>query len=110
MVQTVQSRQFISSGPQQTGSLEAMTSFNELFALIESRRDNPTEGSRTSELLELGVHEIGKKVVEEASESWMAAEYESAEDLATEASQLIYHLQVLLVSKGVTLAQLEEKL
>ncbi len=87
-----------------------MTSFNELFELIETRRDNPQQGSRTNELLSLGVHEIGKKVVEEASESWMAAEYESADDLATEASQLIYHLQVLLVSKGITLAQLEEKL
>jgi len=87
-----------------------MTSFNELFELIESRRDNPQQGSRTNELLDQGVHAIGKKVVEEASESWMAAEYESSEDLATEASQLIYHLQVLLVSKGITLSQLEEKL
>lgn len=68
------------------------------------------EQSRTAELLALGVHEIGKKVVEEAAETWMAAEYESKEDLALEASQLIYHIQVLLVSKGVSLAELEDKL
>lgn len=68
------------------------------------------EQSRTAELLSLGVHEIGKKVVEEAAETWMAAEYESKEDLALEASQLIYHIQVLLVSKGVSLAELEDKL
>jgi phosphoribosyl-ATP pyrophosphohydrolase len=60
--------------------------------------------------LELGVHEIGKKLVEEAAETWMAAEYETNEDLALEASQLIYHLQVLLVAKGVSLSEVEDKL
>lgn len=87
-----------------------MTSFNELFKLIESRKASPSEESRTAELLALGVHEIGKKIVEEAAETWMAAEHESRENLALEASQLIYHLQVMLVAKGITLEELEEKL
>lgn len=87
-----------------------MTSFNELYELVESRKTSDPENSRTAELLNLGVHEIGKKLVEEAAETWMAAEYESKEDLALEASQLIYHLQVLLVAKGVSLAEVEEKL
>jgi phosphoribosyl-ATP pyrophosphohydrolase len=87
-----------------------MTTFNELFKLIESRKASPSEKSRTAELLALGVHEIGKKIVEEAAETWMAAEHESRENLALEASQLIYHLQVMLVAKGITLEELEEKL
>jgi phosphoribosyl-ATP pyrophosphohydrolase len=87
-----------------------MTSFNDLYRIVESRQVSQVEQSRTAELLALGVHEIGKKVVEEAAETWMAAEYESKEDLALEASQLIYHIQVLLVSKGVSLAELEDKL
>ena len=87
-----------------------MTSFNELYRLIESRKITPVENSRTNQLFELGVHEIGKKLVEEASETWMAAEYESKDALALEASQLIYNLQVLLVAKGVTLPEIEEKL
>lgn len=87
-----------------------MTSFNELYQLVESRKADGSSEGRTAELLELGVHEIGKKLVEEAAETWMAAEYETNEDLALEASQLIYHLQVLLVAKGVSLAEVEEKL
>ena len=87
-----------------------MTSFNDLYRLIESRKIKPVENSRTNQLLELGVHEIGKKLVEEASETWMAAEYETKDALALEASQLIYNLQVLLVAKGITLAEIEEKL
>ncbi len=58
-------------------------------------------GSRTVELLEAGVHAVGKKVVEEAAESWMAAEHESAERAAEEISQLLYHVQVLMLAKGL---------
>ena len=58
-------------------------------------------GSRTVELLDAGVHAIGKKVVEEAAEVWMAAEHESGEALADEISQLIYHLQVMMIARGI---------
>ena len=53
--------------------------------------------------LDAGVHEIGKKVVEEAAEVWMAAEHESPERAAEEISQLLYHLQVLMIARGLTL-------
>ena len=76
--------------------------FDDLFAeLAEKARTRP-EGSGTVRELDAGVHAIGKKIVEEAAEVWMAAEYESDEALAEEASQLLYHLQVLLLAKGLT--------
>jgi phosphoribosyl-ATP pyrophosphohydrolase len=60
--------------------------------------------------LDAGVHEIGKKIVEEAAEVWMAAEYEGKDAAALEISQLIYHLQVLMVSLDLELADVYEKL
>ena len=59
--------------------------------------------SGTVARLDAGVHAIGKKIVEEAAEVWMAAEYESPAALAEEVSQLLYHLQVMLIAKGLTL-------
>ena len=59
-------------------------------------------GSGPVAQLDAGVHAIGKKIVEEAAEVWMAAEYESDEQTAEEISQLLYHLQVLMVAKGLT--------
>lgn len=49
------------------------------------------------------MHFIGKKIVEEAAEVWMASEYESDEEAAEEMSQLLYHLQVMMIAKGLTL-------
>ena len=60
-------------------------------------------GTGTVAQLDAGVHAIGKKVVEEAAEVWMAAEYQSDSETAEEISQLLYHLQVLMVAKGLTL-------
>ena len=78
-------------------------SFEDLFAeLGEIARTRP-EGSGTVARLDAGVHGIGKKIVEEAAEVWMAAEYESAEATAEEISQLLYHLQVLMLAKGLSL-------
>lgn len=71
---------------------------------------NPLADGGSARLLKEGPHAIGKKIVEEAAEVWMAAEYETKEDLALEASQLIYHVQLLLVSKGIGLSDLEERL
>ena len=50
-----------------------------------------------------GVHAAGKKVVEEAAESWMAAEHETLERTAEEISQLLYRVQVLMLARGLTL-------
>lgn len=86
-----------------------MKTFESLFAEIQSKANSNDVDSNTSNLLEAGVHAIGKKVVEEAAEVWMAAEHETKEDLALEISQLIYHLQVLMVAKGITIKDLEER-
>jgi phosphoribosyl-ATP pyrophosphohydrolase len=77
--------------------------FDSLFAeLSEKVRDRP-EGSGTVEALDAGVHAQGKKVLEEAGEVWIAAEYESDSALAEEISQLLYRLQVMMLGRGLTL-------
>lgn len=80
-----------------------MKNFEELFAELSEKAVNRPEGSGTVELLDAGVHSIGKKLVEEAAEAWMAAEHESADRTAEELSQLLYHVQVLMLAKGLTL-------
>lgn len=87
-----------------------MKSFNALFGQLQQRSIELPVGSRSTDLLRAGVHEIGKKIVEEASEVWMAAEFQSNEELADEAAQLIYHIQLMLVAKGISLEELEKKL
>ena len=77
--------------------------FEELFAELNSRAQERPEGSGTVRALDAGVHAIGKKIVEEAAEVWMAAEYESTDRTAEEISQLLYHLQVLMIARGITL-------
>ncbi|WP_202567065.1 phosphoribosyl-ATP diphosphatase [Agreia sp. COWG] len=79
-----------------------MKTFDELFAELSEKAVSRPDGSGTVRELDAGVHFIGKKIVEEAAEVWMAAEYESDEELVGEISQLIYHLQVLLVAKGLS--------
>jgi len=78
-------------------------SFDALFEELSAKAVARPEGSRTVAELDAGVHAIGKKIVEEAAEVWMAAEYQSDEETAEEISQLLYHLQVLMISKGLTL-------
>ena len=80
-----------------------MKTFDELWAeLNEKARERP-EGSGTVAQLDAGVHAIGKKLVEEAAESWMAAEHEGRERAAEELSQLLYHAQVLMLASGLSL-------
>lgn len=80
-----------------------MKTFDELYAELERTVAERREGSGTVAAVDAGVHEIGKKIVEEAAEVWMAAEHESDDDAAMEISQLLYHLQVLMLAKGITL-------
>ncbi|MFF1633204.1 phosphoribosyl-ATP diphosphatase [Leifsonia sp. NPDC058248] len=79
-----------------------MKTFDDLFAELSEKAVTRPEGSGTVRELDAGVHAIGKKIVEEAAEVWMAAEYETDDRTAEEISQLLYHLQVLLVAKGLT--------
>jgi phosphoribosyl-ATP pyrophosphohydrolase len=68
------------------------------------------EGSGTIKALDAGVHSIGKKIIEEAGEVWMAAEHEDNEALALEISQLIYHLQTLMLARGLNLQDIYKNL
>ena len=87
-----------------------MKTFEQLFEeLAETKRTRP-EGSGTVARLDAGVHSIGKKVVEEAAEVWMAAEYESRDAAALEISQLLYHVQVLMVALGLDLDEVYARL
>ena len=80
-----------------------MKTFETLFAEISDKAVTRPEGSGTVRELDTGVHGIGKKVVEEAAEVWMACEYETSEQAAEEISQLLYHVQVMMVAKGLRL-------
>ena len=77
--------------------------FEDLFGELRAKAERGEQGSRTVELLGLGVHAIGKKIVEEAAEVWMAAEYEGGDRTAEEISQLLYHVQVLMLARGLDL-------
>ncbi|MEO3779610.1 phosphoribosyl-ATP diphosphatase [Micromonospora sp. B11E3] len=81
----------------------SVKTFEELFAELRDKAAAGTPGSGTVAALEKGVHFIGKKVVEEAAESWMAAEHEGPERAAEEISQLLYQTQVLMLATGLEL-------
>ncbi len=85
-------------------------SFEALWEELQSIAKNRPAGSTTVQALDSGVHTIGKKIVEEASEVWMAAEHEGDEELALEISQLLYHLQVLMLARGLSLDDIYRKL
>ncbi len=80
-----------------------MKEFNELFAELTQVAQSRPADSGTVAALDAGVHAIGKKIVEEAAEVWMAAEYQGDAELAEEISQLLYHLQVLMISRNISL-------
>jgi phosphoribosyl-ATP pyrophosphohydrolase len=77
--------------------------FDGLFAELQAKAADRAPGSGTVAALEAGVHAIGKKVVEEAAEAWMAAEHEGPERAAEEISQLLYQTQVLMLAAGLEL-------
>jgi phosphoribosyl-ATP pyrophosphohydrolase len=77
--------------------------FEALFGELTDKARRGESGSRTVEELRAGTHEIGKKIVEEASEVWMAAEHEGRERTAEEIAQLLYHVQVLMLATGLRL-------
>ena len=75
-----------------------MKSFESLFVELKEKAARRAPDSGTVRLLELGRHTIGKKIIEEAGEVWMAAEYEGGEKTAEEISQLLYHIQVMMLA------------
>ena len=80
-----------------------MKTFEQLFEELTETKSTRPEGSGTVARLDAGVHSIGKKIVEEAAEVWMAAEYESKEQAAEEISQLLYHAQVMMLALDLEL-------
>ncbi|NHN54991.1 phosphoribosyl-ATP diphosphatase [Calidifontibacter sp. DB0510] len=80
-----------------------MKTFEQLWAELGRKAADRPEGSGTVAELDAGVHAIGKKIVEEAAEVWMAAEHEGTDRTAEEISQLLYHLQVLMLARGIDL-------
>ena len=80
-----------------------MKTFDALYAELMAKAGDRPVGSGTVDELDAGVHAIGKKIVEEAAEVWMAAEHEGKARTAEEISQLLYHLQVLMIASGIDL-------
>ena len=83
--------------------LSLVKTFDGLYAELRGKAAMRPAGSGTVAALDAGVHAIGKKIVEEAAEVWMAAEHEGRQRTAEEISQLLYHLQVLMIASDVTL-------
>lgn len=80
-----------------------MKTFEELFAELAGKAESRPADSRTVAELDAGVHAIGKKIIEEAGEVWMAAVHEGNERTAEEISQLLYHLQVMMIANEISL-------
>jgi phosphoribosyl-ATP pyrophosphohydrolase len=80
-----------------------MKRFEELFEELKKKVEQNDPQSGTVKELAKGKHFIGKKIIEEAGEVWMAAEYEGKEKTAEEISQLLYHIQVMMISCDLTL-------
>jgi phosphoribosyl-ATP pyrophosphohydrolase len=80
-----------------------MKTFDDLYAELSAKlaAGDPTSGTVTA--VQNGVHHVGKKLVEEAAEAWMAAEHEGRDRAAQELSQLLYHAQVMMLACGLTL-------
>ena len=85
-------------------------SFDNLFAELTAKLARHDPSSSTVARVEAGVHEIGKKIVEEAAEVWMAAEYQSKDEAAAEISQLLYHIQVMMLALDLDLGDIYARL
>jgi phosphoribosyl-ATP pyrophosphohydrolase len=92
------------------GQFLAVKTFDALFAELTDKARTRPAGSGTVAALDGGVHGLGKKILEEAGEVWLAAEHEGDEALAEEISQLLYWTQVLMISRGLTLDNVYAKL
>ena len=82
----------------------------ELYAIIKGRKETPKEGSYTNYLFDKGLDKILKKVGEEATEVVIATKNEDSRELVYETADVLYHLLVLLVEKGVSYEAILEEL
>ena len=90
--------------------MPAAKTFDGLFAELSAKLAAHDSNSSTVARVEAGVHEIGKKIVEEVAEVWMAAEFQSKDQAATEISQLLYHIQVLMLALDLDLEDIYDRL
>jgi phosphoribosyl-ATP pyrophosphohydrolase/phosphoribosyl-AMP cyclohydrolase len=81
-----------------------------LYDLIAARKETRPEGSYTTKLFDQGIDKIVKKLGEEAVETVIAAKNDSSERIVEETADLLYHLLVTLVEKGVTLEEIQVEL
>lgn len=93
-----------------THGVAVAKTFDQLWAELSAKQQARDPASGTVALLDAGVHAIGKKLVEEAAEAWMAAEHEGPEAAAEELSQLLYHVQVMALAVGLDKHDLERHL
>lgn len=84
--------------------------FEEMVALAKERKQSMPEGRSTTDLFRKGPHAIGKKLVEEAAEAWMAARFESREEQSLELSQVLYYVAVMMAEKDISLEEVYKKL
>lgn len=84
--------------------------FEELYQVLQQKRGVDSNTSNSALYLELGIHEIGKKVVKEAAETWMAAEYQTPAQTAAEIAQLLYWVALLAVAADVDIDSIEAEL
>ena len=87
-----------------------MKSFESLWVELQAKATSRPTNSGTVASLDAGIHEIGKKMLEEAGEVWLAAEHESDEALALEISQLLYRIQVLMIARGISMDDVNKNL
>lgn len=87
-----------------------MKSFEQLWTELSDKVEKNDSNSASVKLVSQGVHAVGKKVVEEASEAWMACEHEDKDRAADEISQLIYQTQLLMLAANVSLEDVYKKL
>ena len=85
-----------------------MKTFDDLYAELHRKVAEGDTSSSTVAMVSQGVHAVGKKVVEEAAEAWMAAEHEGKARTAEEIAQLLYFAQVLMLASGVSLSDVYE--
>ncbi len=87
-----------------------MKSFDDLWGELNQKIQSADPNSATVKHVAGGVHGVGKKVVEEAAEAWMACEFESDERAAEEISQLLYQVQALMLARGLQIEDVYRKL
>ena len=84
--------------------------YDELYLMIKDRNENPKDGSYTNYLLKEGIDKVCKKVGEEATEIVIAAKNIYKNELVGEICDLIYHIEVLMFIKDVSIEDIENKL